>query len=199
MATDTSKVYVPAGPKAKGIFYRAELGSTLPADAVTALDTAVFKDQGGVSDAGVTNSQARDVSKIKDFDGETIATPQTDYSETFQVELVESTNLETLKTVYGDGNVTFTPATATKGAQIVVRHNADILPNSVFVVDTVQGKGSRRQVIPNGKVTSVGDVVQVSSDIVKYSLTIECFKYVDGDDADYVLEYIDDGLVAAGS
>lgn len=195
MATDTSKVYTPAGPKAKGIFYRAELGTTLPTDASTAL-APEYKDQGGVSDAGVTNSQSRDVSKIKDFDGETVATPQTDYTETFQVELIESTNVETLKTVFGDGNVTFTPATSSQGAQITVRHNAELLPNSVFVVDTVQGRGSRRQVIPNGKVTTVGDVVQVSSDIVKYALTIECFKYIDGEDADYVIEYIDDGLVA---
>lgn len=195
MATDTSKVYVPAGPKAKGIFYRAELGTALPDDASVAL-AAAYEDQGGVSDAGVTNSQSREVSKIKDFDGETIATPQTDYTETFQVELVESTNIPTLKTVFGDGNVTFTAATSTAGAQITVRHNAELLPKSVFVVDTVQGRGSRRQVIPIGQVTSVGDVVQVSSDIVKYALTIECFKFVDGENADYVIEYIDDGVLA---
>ncbi|KAA0021808.1 hypothetical protein [Antrihabitans cavernicola] len=195
MATDTSKVFVPAPPKVKGVIHRAELGTELPEDAATDLAVA-YKDQGGVSDAGITNAQSRDVTKVKDFGGKTVATPQSDYSETLTVEFLESTNLETLKTVFGSDNVSFTAATPDKGAQIVVDHTAAALPKSVYVVDTAQGKGLRRQVVPIGQPTKVGDVVQVSKDVVKYNVTIECFEYVDGDKAFFVREYLYDGITA---
>ncbi|MFE7717487.1 hypothetical protein ACFU44_00370 [Nocardia rhizosphaerihabitans] len=195
MPTDTSKVYVPQAPKVKGVLYRAPLGTTLPTDAVTAL-AAAYKDLGGISDAGIVNAQSRDVTKVKDFAGDTIATPQSDYTETLKVEFVESTNLEVLKTVFGDSNVTFTPATATKGALITVDHNSQTLPKAVYVVDTVQGVGMRRQVAAIGQPITVDDVTQVSTDIVKYAVTIECFKHVDGATAFNVREFIDDGIFA---
>ncbi|WP_280485355.1 hypothetical protein [Nocardia cyriacigeorgica] len=192
MPTDTSKVFVPQPPKVKGVIFRAPLNSTLPTNAVDVLDT-VFKDLGGISDAGITNAQSRDVTKIKDFAGDTIATPQNDYTETIQVEFVESTNLEVLKTVFGDTNVTFTPATSTTGARITVDHNSQSLPKSAYIVDTVQGVGLRRMVAPIAQPITVGDVVQVSNDIVKYNVTFECFKYVDGETVFNVREYLDDG------
>ncbi|MGY1896201.1 hypothetical protein [Nocardia gipuzkoensis] len=171
---------------------RAPLGTTLPTDAATAL-AATYKDQGGISDAGIVNSQAREVTKIKDFGGKTIATPQNDYTETLKVVFVESTNLETLKTIYGDDNVTFTAATATKGALIRVDHSAAALPESVWVTETVQGTSIRRQIVPIGKPITVGDVVQINNDIVKYEVTIEAYEYSNGTEAFFIREYIDDG------
>ena len=194
MATDTSKVYVPSPPKVKGVIFRAPLGTDLPVTAKEALDAA-FKDQGGISDAGITNAQTRDVKKIKDFGGKTIATPQSDYTETVEVEFVESTRLETLKTVFGDDNVTFTAATSTTGALIEVDHTAASLPKSAYVLDTVQGVGLRRQVIGIAQPLTVGDVVQINSDIVKYKVTFECFEYVDGAKAFFMRELLDDGIV----
>ncbi|MEU4709512.1 hypothetical protein AB0G00_24110 [Nocardia salmonicida] len=195
MPTDTSKVFVPQAPKVKGVIYRAPLGTTLPTDAVTALSNT-FKDLGGISDAGIVNAQSRDVTKVKDFAGDTIATPQSDYTETLKIEFVESTNLEVLKAVFGDSNVTFAPATATKGALITVNHNSQILPKSVWVVDTVQGTGLRRQIAAIGQPITVDDVTQVSTDVVKYAVTIECFKFVDGESVFNVREYLDDGVFA---
>ncbi|AXK86595.1 hypothetical protein SAMN05421776_11757 [Nocardia farcinica] len=195
MPTDTSKVYVPSAPKVKGVIYRAPLGTALPTDAVTAL-AAAYVDQGGISDAGIVNAMAREVQKIKDFGGKTIATPQSDYSETLKVEFVEAINLETLKTVFGTSNVTFTPATANKGALITVDHNSAPLPESVIVTETVQGTGVRRQVAPIAKPITVDDVSQVSTDAVKYAVTFECFEYVDGDTAFHIREFIDDGVFA---
>ncbi len=193
MPTDTSKVFVPAPPKVKGVLYRAPLGTAIPTDAATELAVA-YKDLGGISDAGITNAMAREVTKIKDFGGKTIATPQSDYTETLQVTFVESTNLEVLKTVFGDSNVTFTPATETKGALIKVDHNAEKLPKSVYVADTVHGTGMRRLIAAIAEPLTVGDVVQINTDIVKYDVTFECFEFLDGDSAFNVREYIDDGV-----
>ncbi|WP_280430036.1 hypothetical protein [Nocardia brasiliensis] len=197
MPTDTSKVYTPQPPKVRGVIYRAVLGTALPTDATTVLIPA-YKDQGGISDAGIVNSQAREVAKIKDFGGKTIASPQNDYTETFKVVFVESTNLETLKTVYGDSNVQFTPATATKGAVIRVDHTAAALPESVWVTETVQGSNIKRQIVPIGKPITVGDVVQINNDIVKYEVTIEAYEYSNGTDAFFVREYNDDGKPTGG-
>jgi len=198
MATDTSKVYLAGsadGPNAKGLFYRAPEGTALPVSALTPLPAA-YVYQGGNSDAGYTNSQSRDTTKIADHDGETVAVPQSAYSETFTIEVIESKNADTLKTVFGDDNVVITAATPTSGAEIRVIHNASILPRSVFVFDTKHGKGVRRQIVPLGQVTSVGDVTFVSKDIVKYPLTIECFKYLDGDKPAYVIDILNDGVVS---
>ncbi|MBT2266454.1 phage tail tube protein [Rhodococcus erythropolis] len=195
MATDTSKVYAGSSPKGKGIFYRAPEGTTLPTGATTAL-SAAYEYQGGNSEAGYTNKQERTSQKIRDHDGEVVANLQSEYTETFTIEVIESRNTPTLKTIYGDDNVTITPATSSSGEEVLVRHNEVVLPRSVFVFDTVYGKGKRRQCIPLGQVTEVGDVTFVSKDIVKYPLTIECYKYFDGANADYVLDWINDGIVA---
>ncbi|ATL70783.1 hypothetical protein CRH09_35975 [Nocardia terpenica] len=176
----------------RGVIYRAPLGSKLPTDAVTAL-AAAYKDLGGISDAGIVNAQSRDVKKIKDFAGDTIATPQSDYSETLEVEFVEATNLEVLKTVFGDTNVTFQAATSTKGAEITVDHNSDTLPKNVYVVETIQGAGVKRMIAAIAQPTKVGDVSQVNTDIVKYKVTFECFKFLDGDKAFNIREFINDG------
>ncbi|MGW0245054.1 hypothetical protein ACWDYH_00250 [Nocardia goodfellowii] len=192
MPTDTSKVYVPQAPKITGVIYRAPLGTTLPTDAVTPLANT-YKDLGGISDVGIVNAQARDVKKVKDFSGDIIATPQSDYSETLEVEFVEATNLEVLKTVFGDLNVTVTPANATKGMEIKVDHNSDTLPKSVIVTETLNGAGTKRTIAGIAQPIKVGDVVQVNTDIVKYKVTFECFKIVDGTSAFNVREYINDG------
>lgn len=195
MATDTSKVYVPSAPDGvKGIIYRAPLGTTLPTDAKTALASA-YKDLGGISDAGITNAQSRETKDIKDFMGDDVASPQSSYTETLEVEFLESTNLEVLKTVFGDSNVSFTAATTTAGAQIIVDHNSKVLPKSVYVLDTVYGAGMRRQIAPLAQPTTVGDVVQVNTDVVKYKVTFKCFKYIDtvAGKTFNVREILDDG------
>lgn len=190
----SEKIYVAAPPKAKGTFFRAALGTAVPTDATTAL-TASFKDLGDVSDEGYTNSQSRDIQKKKKFGGATAAILQNDYTETVQVTLLDSLDLEVLRTVYGDDNVSQTPATSTKGAVTKILHNKSMLPKSVYVIDTVQGDGVKRQIIPVGQVTTVGDVVQVHTDTVQYTLTIECFEDENGDT---MIEYIDDGQKTTG-
>lgn len=194
MPTDTSKVYVPQPPRLRGVVFRALLGTALPTDAATPLPP-VYHDLGGIAETGIVNAQARDVKKVKDFAGDIIATPQSDYSETLEVEFVEATNLDALKAVFGDVNVTFTPATATAGALIQVDHNSTVLPKCVIVTDTVQGAGMRRQIAPLAQPIKVADVSQINTDIVKYKVTFECFKYLDpsGTSAFNIREYVYDG------
>ncbi|QIS16498.1 phage tail protein [Nocardia arthritidis] len=192
MPTDTSKVYIPQAPKVKGIIYRAPLGTALPTDAITALPAA-FKDLGGISDAGIVNAQARDVKKVKDFAGDIIATPQSDYSETLEVEFVEATNLEVLKAVFGDLNVNVKQATTTSGMEISIDHNSDVLPKTAIVVETIQGTGIRRMVAGIAQPIKVADATLINTDILKYKVTFECFKVVDGQTTFNIREFVNDG------
>ncbi|MBF6330862.1 hypothetical protein [Nocardia transvalensis] len=152
---------------------------------------------GGLSEAGIVNSQSRDVQKIKEFGGSVIAVPQSDYTETLKIELVEASNLDALRLVFGKDNIKEikgTGANASVTVAIEVRHSSNPLDDWILVTETVQGNKLRRQIVPKGKPTTVGDVSQVSNDIVKYDVTIEAFPYKGLN----VVEYLSLGIPAAG-
>lgn len=181
---DSKNVYVPAPPEGgAGVFFRAKLGTTLPTDAIAELDPA-FNDLGYAGDSGFVNSPNRETSKIKAFGGATVANPQSDYSETLQVVLLEEGNPEVLKTTFGDDNVTVV------GGKTTVLHNKSILPRSAYVVDTISGNRIKRQVVPEGQVITVGEITQVSTDVIRYTLTIEAYEDTNGNN---MYEYSESG------
>lgn len=179
---DTNKI-TSSNPGRNGVFFRAPVGTVLPTDATTELDKA-FKDQGIVGDDGVTQTLTRDTEDIKAYGGDTVYTLQTDYGVEFTATVYESTNVETLKTVFGDDNV------VEEDGQITVKYNKTKLPRSTFVFDHLIDQGVKRQIIEIGQVTEVGDIVNVHTDIVKYELTIKAYPNPNGD---YMVEYISTG------
>ena len=149
-----------------GGIYFAPAGTTLPTNATTTLATA-FKNLGYVSEDGVTNSLSKDVTEIKEWGGDTIDTVLTAQTDTFQFTLIESLNTDTLKAVYGDANVT-----ESSGA-ITVTVKAAEAPSGVWVIDMIQkGNKLKRIVIPNGKVSELGDVVYKADEAVGYDVTV---------------------------
>ena len=149
-----------------GGIYFAPAGTTLPTDATTALATA-FKNLGYVSEDGVTNSLSKDVTEIKEWGGDTVDTVLTAQADTFQFTLIESLNTDTLKAIYGDANVT-----ESSGA-ITVTVKAAEAPSGVWVIDMIQkGNKLKRIVIPNGKVSELGDVVYKADEAVGYDVTV---------------------------
>ena len=149
-----------------GGIYFAPAGTTLPTNATTTLATA-FKNLGYVSEDGVTNSLSKDVTEIKEWGGDTVDTVLTAQTDTFQFTLIESLNTDTLKAIYGDANVT-----ESSGA-ITVTVKADEAPSGVWVIDMIQkGNKLKRIVIPNGKVSELGDVVYKADEAVGYDVTV---------------------------
>ena len=149
-----------------GGIYFAPAGTTLPTNATATLATA-FKNLGYVSEDGVTNSLSKDVTEIKEWGGDTVDTVLTAQTDTFQFTLIESLNTDTLKAVYGDANVT-----ESSGA-ITVTVKADEAPSGVWVIDMIQkGNKLKRIVIPNGKVSELGDVVYKADKAVGYDVTV---------------------------
>lgn len=159
---------VTAGkPKIGGAVYRAPLGTALPTDAVTALNQA-FVDMGYVSEDGVTNSNTIESDDIKAWGGDTVLALQTDKTDTFQMTLIESMNINVLKAVFGDDNVSGTLADG-----IVVEANAAEQEDAAWVIDMIaRGNVKHRVVIPSGKISEVGDTVYSDTEAVGFEVTV---------------------------
>lgn len=171
----SNAAYVTTGKRrTAGGIYRAPAGTALPTDATTALPEA-FKNLGYVSEDGVTNSISSDSTEIKEWGGDTVDTVKTSQSDTFKFKLIEAMNVDTLKTVFGDSNVS-----EANGAISVDVKAADG-DAAVYVVD-IAFKGGRlkRIVIPSGKITELGDIVYKTDEAVGYDLTIQAALGADG-------------------
>ena len=165
MATATN---VSAGkPKIGGAVYRAPAGTTLPTDASTALANA-FVALGYCSDSGLTNSNSPETDAIKAWGGDTVMTIQTSKEDTFAFTLIEALNVDVLKAIYGDTNVSGTLSTG-----ITITANSKEQTESIYVFELVMRGGAvKRIVIPSASLTEMGDVVYNDNDPVGYEMTL---------------------------
>ncbi|HEQ0616676.1 TPA: phage tail protein [Streptococcus pyogenes] len=175
MANDTKNV-TSAKPKAGGAIYSAPLGTTLPEDAKSKLDTK-FKNLGYVSEDGVVNEDTRSSENIKAWGGDIVGSVQTEKEDKFTYKLIESLNVEVLKEVYGSSNVT-----GDLNGGIHIKSNSKELEAHVIVVDMIMNGGIlKRIVLPNAKVDEVGEIVYVDGEVVGYETTLKCFPDEKGD------------------
>lgn len=158
---------VSAGkPKVTGAIFIAPVGTTLPTDSTTALASA-FVELGYASDAGVVNSESRETETIKAWGGDTVLKPFTGKEDTFQFTLIEALNVNALKLVYGDSNVT---GDLTNG--ISIKSAAEDLDYHSFVIEMVLNGAIKRIVIPSAKVTEVGDITYADGEAIGYDTTL---------------------------
>ncbi|WP_086350187.1 phage tail protein [Candidatus Enterococcus clewellii] len=156
-----------AKPKITGPIFSAPLGTTLPADATTDLDNA-FKGLGYISEDGLTNTNTPSSDNIKAWGGDTVAVVQSEKEDTFTYKLIESTNVEVLKEVYGIENVS-----GSLEAGIVVKANAAQLDEHAIVIDMIlKGGVLKRIVIPHGQVSEIGEISYVDEEAVGYEITL---------------------------
>lgn len=165
---DNNVAHVTAGkPKVGGAIYRAPLGTTLPTDASTTLDAA-YKNLGFVSEDGVTNSNSPESDEIKAWGGDTVLSLQTAKPDTFKYTLIEALNPEVLKYVYGDDNVS-----GSLQSGLTITANSNDQEANIIVIDMVLNSGTlKRIVIPEGKVSEVGDIVYQDGGAVGYETTL---------------------------
>lgn len=163
--TDVKKV-AAGKPKTGGAIWCAPVGTALPTDATTELNTA-FEDLGYISEDGVTQNITRDSESIKAWGGDTVMTSQTDFAETFSFRMIEALNLAAKKVTFGSENVSGTLETG-----ITVKTNAKELPAMSYVMEMIQNGNLVRKVIPNAKVTELGEIQYVDGQAVGYEPTI---------------------------
>lgn len=157
-------------PKTGGAIYFAPVGTALPTDASTELDTK-FKNLGYVSDDGLTNTSDMETEAITAWGGQTVLTTLTSKEDNFEFTLIESLNAEVLKAVYGSRNVTVDETTGL----IKVTVNASEPESYSWVIDMIMTNGAlKRIVIPSGKVSEVGDVTYKDDEAIGYETTLAC-------------------------
>lgn len=154
-------------PKVGGAIHRAPVGTALPTDAKSELDAA-FKQMGYVSEDGLVNSNSPDTDTIKAWGGDTVMVVQNGKDDTFKATFIEALNLEVLKMVYGENNVSGDLTTG-----ITVKANADEAESYSYVVDMIlRNKVLKRIVLPSAKVSEVGDITYSDGDVVGYETTL---------------------------
>lgn len=156
-------------PAVAGAVFNAPAGTSLPTSTSASLNAA-FNDLGYVSEDGVTNSTSLTAEQIKAWGGDVVAVPQTEKVSTVKLKLIEATNVDVLKAYFGSGNVS-----GALQSGITVNVNAQDIPESAWVIDTIlRGGTAQRLVIPRGKVSELGDVVYKDNEVIGYELTLTC-------------------------
>ena len=162
MATVTA-----ARPRVAGVVYRAPKGTTLPTDADTALASA-YTSLGYLSEDGFSNSYEISSEDIREMGGNVVLTVQTEVTDTFTFKLISALDADVLKAVYGDSNVTGSLAA---GMAVTVAGSEP--EESVWVLETIMRDGAlKRIVIPDGKVTAIGEIAYRRNEAVGYELTV---------------------------
>ena len=165
MANNNAENVSVGKPKSGGAVFVAPAGTALPTDASTELASA-FVNIGYISEDGVTNQIETDVEEIKAWGGDTVLTTQTSRSENYSFTAIE-TNEQTLKLAFGDENVTV------KDGGFAVVHNGADREEHVFVIESLMGADRvKRQVIPRGKVSEIGEIVYKDDEALGYEFTI---------------------------
>lgn len=166
--SDKSNV-TAAKPKVGGAVYVAPVGTTLPTDTSTALNEA-FKSLGYISDAGATNTNTPNVTTIRAWGGDEVLDISTEKSDQWQFNLIEVTNIEVLKLIYGSSNVSGTLDTG-----ITINATNNELEEHAVVIDMIlKGGTAKRVVLPAASVISVGTITYSDSAAVGYDTTLNC-------------------------
>lgn len=148
--------------KATGAVYLAPAGTTVPTDGTTAL-SAAFVNMGYISEDGYTYNVETDTEEIKEWNGRVVLEEQSSFKETHTVNFLE-TNINTLKAIFGDANVT------QAGNIITVKSTGAALEEHVLVIElALTGNRIRRVVVPHAKIADrSGETVYNATEAITY-------------------------------
>jgi hypothetical protein len=168
--------YVTTGVRRTlGGVYRAPLGTEIPEDASSTLG-ASFVEQGFISEDGVTFSHEFESVDIREWGGQLVRRISTSRDVTCTLKAIETENIDVLKSIYGDNNVTGTLATG-----LTVVDNDTDPGESVWVIDMIGLEGTlKRIVLPRATISDLGDEVYKRDEVAGYEVTLTALPDEDG-------------------
>ncbi|WP_181445591.1 phage tail protein [Gryllotalpicola protaetiae] len=172
MANSVENVFI--GKPGGGISV-APLGGTVPTNATDALPSG-FDPLGYISEDGYTNTVDSDTDTLGAWGGDVVATLFNGDTETFTFTAIEI-NPVVLKQVYGPSNVTVV------GDTITALHNSIPRPHASWVFETLYNGRVKRDVVPDGQITDIGDIVNQDGDAVGFEITVTAYPDADGNRA----------------
>lgn len=163
-----------------GYIWVAPLGTTIPADATTELDTA-FVGLGYLSEDGLTEPASLTAGDdIVAAGGDTVAQADPTFSKTWTGTCIEALNEDLLKVAYGYSNVAVIGATPTEDGSITIKEQAGDLEHHVIVIDEMlKGGRKRRSVMPDATFLITGDISHVHTALVNFEFTINAYPTAD--------------------
>lgn len=163
-------------PNISGAVYVAPLGTTLPTNATATLDPAKFTCLGYVSEDGLENNNEMDISEIKAWGGAIVYRSLTGLNDNFSLSLIESENVDVLKNVYGDSNVSVDGS-----GDVTVNIVTEDPQEKVWVFElALRGGRAKRIVIPDGAVTARETITYNDSDAIAYGITVSAYPDANG-------------------
>lgn len=158
-------------PNISGAVYVAPLGTTVPTSPTSTLDPTKYTCLGYVSEDGLENSNEMDVSAIKAWGGMIVYRSLSELEDAFSLALIESENIDVLKTVYGDSNVT-----TTGSGDIQVDVKADDPQEKVWIFElSLRGGRAKRIIVPDGAITAREAITYNDSDAIAYGITVSAY------------------------
>lgn len=159
-------------PNISGAVYVGAIGTaTLPTDATTALDSTKYTCLGYVSEDGLEANNEMDVSEIKAWGGAIVYRSLNGLDDTFSLSLIESKNVDVLKAVYGDSNVT-----VDADDNVTVNVVAEDPQEKIWVFElALRGGKAKRIIIPDGAVTAREPITYNDSDAIAYGITVSAY------------------------
>lgn len=162
-------------PNIAGAVYVAPKGTTDPAGTSVASNSA-FTCLGYVSEDGLENANEMSMNPIKAWGGAIVYRSLTELNDNFTLKLIESENIDVLKNVYGDSNVT----TESDGT-IVVDIKADDPQEKMWVFElALRGSKAKQIVVPDGAITTRDTITYNDSDAIAYGITVSAYPDADG-------------------
>ena len=157
-------------PNIAGAVFTAPIGTTLPTDATSALASA-FVCLGYVSEDGLSNNNELSVNAIKAWGGNIVYRSLTEMNDEFGLALIETENVDVLKTVYGESHVSV-DASGNISVDVVGEDPVE----RVWVFElALRGDRAKRIVIPDGAITSRDEISYNDSDAVAYGITVSAY------------------------
>lgn len=166
------------------------MATAKPTDAVTALNVA-YKSLGYIGPGGISRPRDIGTEEQRDMNGDVVYVMQSDFSRSYQAELLQNENVDIKTMIFGSANVVVTAKTATTGTRISVADKGIQPAHGILVATTFDGLKSHREVVGDAQPVTVEQGPLVGTGVRSYTVTWRVFKDSSGT---WVNEYDDDGV-----